>query len=56
MRLLSNQLIGWPVAKSLTRVGLRRASIDPPIMMRLRGWGSPAAAISAVAASTGTAG
>jgi hypothetical protein len=55
-RCVSNQCSERLVANSLTRVGLRRASIEPPISVRLRGWGSPADAISDAAASTGTAG
>ena len=53
---VSNQRSDRLVANSVTGVGLRRASIEPPISVTLRGSGSRAAAISAVAASTGTAG
>ena len=53
----SNQEKGLRVARPLTAVGLRRASIGPPIMIMVRGaCGSPACAISDNAASTGTVG
>ncbi len=42
--------------RPLTAVGLRRASIGPPIITSERGSGSPRAAISDTAASTGTVG
>ena len=44
------------IARLLTAVGLLRASIGPPIMVMVRGVGSPALAISEIAASTGTVG
>jgi hypothetical protein len=40
----------------LTAVGLLRESIGPPIIVSVRGIGSPAALISETAASTGTVG
>ena len=44
------------VARSLTRVGLCRESIGPPIIVKLRGTASPRDAINETAASTGTFG
>jgi hypothetical protein len=44
------------IARLLTAVGLLRASIGPPIIVSVRGVGSPALAISETAASTGTVG
>ena len=54
--LFSNQDIGLRVARLLTEVGLRRASIGPPIITIERGSFSPRAAISEMAAITGTVG
>ena len=49
--------MGREVASSFTEVGLTRVSIGPAISVRLRGRaGSRSSAISAAAASTGTAG
>ena len=45
-------MLGTPLAA----VGLRRASIGPPIIVSVRGVGSPWLAISETAASTGTVG
>jgi hypothetical protein len=39
-----------------TAVGLRRASIGPPIIVSERGIGSPSCAMSETPASTGTVG
>ena len=44
------------IARLLTAVGLRRASIGPPIIVSVRGVNSPALAIRLTAASTGTVG
>ena len=44
------------MARLLTAVGLRRASIGPPIIVMVRGVASPLLAISEIAASTGTVG
>ncbi len=44
------------IARLLTAVGLRRASMGPPIIVIERGVGSPREAISEIAASTGTVG
>ncbi len=53
----SNHEIGLVTARLLTAVGLRRVSIGPPIMIMVRGFtGSSSAAISEIAASTGTVG
>ena len=56
MTLFSNQDRLLFVARLLTAVGLLRASIGPPIIVIVRGVGSPALAISEIAASTGTVG
>ena len=56
MTLFSNHSMGLFVARLLTAVGLLRASIGPPIMVMVRGVGSPRLAISEIAASTGTVG
>ncbi len=56
MTLFSNQARLLFIARLLTAVGDLRASIGPPIMVIVRGVNSPALAISATAASTGTVG
>ena len=57
MTLSRNQEYGFVVARLLTSVGLRLVSIGPPIIVIVRGSrGSPALAISEMAASTGTVG
>ena len=56
MTLSSNHHSGWRVARLLTAVGDSRVSIGPPIIVIERGSGSPRAAISEIAASTGTVG
>ena len=56
MSVRSNQLSGRWVARLFTAVGLRRGSIGPPIIVIVRGAGSPAAAMSEIAISTGTVG
>ena len=56
MTFCSNHWWLFSIAKLLTAVGLLRASIGPPIMVIVRGVGSPALAISEIAASTGTVG
>ena len=56
MTLFSNQEWLLFIARLLTAVGLLRASIGPPIMVIVRGVGSPALAMSEIAASTGTVG
>ena len=56
MTFCSNHEYGLVRARLLTAVGLLRASIGPPIMMVVRGSGSSRAAISEIAASTGTVG
>jgi hypothetical protein len=54
--LCSNHSCEWRIASELTAVGLRRASIGPPIIVMVRGVSSPRLAISEMAASTGTVG
>ena len=56
MRFCWNQEKGFFVARLFTEVGLRRASIGPPIMVIVRGVTSFAYAMSEIAASTGTVG
>ncbi len=56
MTLFSNQSWLLFVARLLTAVGHRRASIGPPIIVIEIGVRSPALAISEIAASTGTVG
>ncbi len=57
MTVRSNQSSVCASANLLTAVGLTRVSIGPPIRIIEAGWqGSPAAAISDTAASTGTDG
>ena len=56
MTLFSNQLKGLFIAKLLTAVGDKRASIGPPIMVNDSGVVSPRVAISDTAANTGTVG
>ena len=57
MTVSSNHEYGFVIARSLTAVGLRRASIGPPIIVMLRGSiGSLAVAMSEIAARTGTVG
>ena len=56
MTLSWNHDSGWRVARLLTEVGDSRVSIGPPIIVIDFGSGSPCAAISEIAASTGTVG
>lgn len=56
IRLFWNHSMPFSVARLLTWVGLRRASIGPPIITSERGVGSSLLAISDTAASTGTVG
>ncbi len=54
--LFSNHAVECCVASEFTDVGLRRASIGPPIIVIVSGVSSPRLAISEIAASTGTVG
>src|SRR5438132_641915 len=57
MTVRSNHSSGCAIAKRLISVGFARGSIGPPIRIIEAGWqGSPAAASSDTAASTGTEG